>query len=607
MKTKYIILAFAGALLTLASCIKDLDTLPMNEWDTTSETAYGNTREAYIQGLAKLYYNFTTNDTTDLTVDDAGASELIRSFWSCQEVSTDEVKCAWGDTWAKAINTNTWDDAENSMVYAVFVRTTQGIAFVNEYLRQTAPSKLNDRGVDESLRKEIDSFRAEAKFLRAYFYWMAMDMFGNVPFSDENSNFGSEIPKQKPSAEIYEYVVSELEALAIDPNMPEARSNRPRADKGSVLGLLARVYLNAEVYADKEAWTECKNTCEKIFALGYTLCPNYEELFRGDNGENFNAYNEFLFYANYDETSAQSWGGGTFLTCASVSSEELLFETNEIYETKRDTMKFDEKIFNEENYVRFGDDKMIKLTHTYKYESLIGVGGAWLGLHIHDHFVQTHFQPTDVVWDDKETADFRYGTYTITDKRGQLLTTARRTKATFSELVDTFSEGWGCYKYNNIPSYETGVEYWERTKNPDRSTNIDYPLVRLGEIYLIYAEACAHLGQGAVAQPYVNQLTERAGLLSTDEGRTVPAAWNAEAMKWFREERGRELYWEGHRRTDLIRYDSFSSANYVWPFKAGNPNPDPVKGVTFSSHLELFAYPASQIKANPDWKNPKGY
>lgn len=558
MKTKHILVVIAGALLTLTSCVQDLETLPLNEWDVTSETVYGNEKEPYVQGLARLYFNFVTNDTTDLLVGDGGASELIRSFWSCQVASTDEVKVAWGDPWCNAINNNAWNDSENDMVYAVFVRTLQGITFVNEYLRQTAPDKLADRGVDEALAAEIEGFRAEARYLRAYFYWMAMDIFGDVPFTTEDSPFGAEAPKQKPRAEVYQFIVDELNALAADGSaMPEARSMRPRADKGSVLGLLARVYLNAEVYTRTPAWNECKTVCEKIFGLGYSLCSNYEHLFRGDNGENANAYNEFLFYAPYDWDKAQSWGGGTFLTCAAINTSELTED--------------------------LGDGNL---------SSRIGAGNGWLGLHVHEHFVNTHFKPTNVTWGEN-------GTCTIADQRGAYaFITARREKGDFSALLNTFMQGYGCWKFNNIPSYETGLEYWQRTQNVDRSTDIDYPLIRLGEIYLIYAEACSRLGQGATAQAKMNELAERTGVAAI----TVPATWSDEAMKLFREERARELYWEGHRRTDLIRYNCFTSGDYVWPFKGGD-----VEGKAFEDYKKLFAIPSSQILANPYLKNPEGY
>ena len=521
MKTKYIIVAIVGALLTLTSCVQDLETLPLNDWEMTSENSYGNDKDAYVQGLARLYFNFVTNDTTDLLVSDGGASELIRSFWSCQEVSTDEAKVAWGDAWCTAINNNVWDDSENDMVYAVFVRTLQGITFVNEYLRQTAPSKLAARGVDAALAAEIEGFRAEARFLRAYFYWMAMDIFGDVPFTTEDSAIGAEAPKQKPRKEVYNFIVSELTELAGENSaMPAAKSNRPRADKGSVLGLLARVYLNAEVYTGTPAWGECKGVCEDIFALGYTLCSNYEHLFRGDNGENPDAYNEFLFYASYEQDSAQSWGGGTFLTCAAIGSEE--------------------------RYVMV-DDKPVS--------SRLGVGGGWNGLHVHEHVVNTHFNPTNVTWGEN-------GSYTIADKRGaNVFVTERRSKGDFTVLLNTFFEGYGCWKFNNIPSNEDGKTFYERTGSPDKSTNIDYPLIRLGEIYLAYAEACARLNEGATAQAKMNELAERTGVAAI----TVPASWSDAAMKLFREERARELFWEGHRRTDLIRYNCFTNDSYLCP------------------------------------------
>ena len=63
------------------------------------------------------------------------------------------------------MNTDTWSDADNDATYAVYVRTLQGIAYVNEYLRQTASDKLSDRGVSSELAARIQSFRAEARFL----------------------------------------------------------------------------------------------------------------------------------------------------------------------------------------------------------------------------------------------------------------------------------------------------------------------------------------------------------------------------------------------------------------------------------------------------------
>ena len=153
---KHFALAAAGATMLLTSCIGDLDTLPLNPSDSTSETVYGKDENGYLAGLTKLYFNFVSNDTTDLQVSDGGASELIRAFWTIQEVTADACKCAWeNDAWVRAMNTDTWSDADNDATYAVYVRTLQGIAYVNEYLRQTASDKLSDRGVSSELAARI--------------------------------------------------------------------------------------------------------------------------------------------------------------------------------------------------------------------------------------------------------------------------------------------------------------------------------------------------------------------------------------------------------------------------------------------------------------------
>ena len=234
---KHFALAAAGATMLLTSCIGDLDTLPLNPSDSTSETVYGKDENGYLAGLTKLYFNFVSNDTTDLQVSDGGASELIRAFWTIQEVTADACKCAWeNDAWVRAMNTDTWSDADNDATYAVYVRTLQGIAYVNEYLRQTASDKLSDRGVSSELAARIQSFRAEARFLRAYFYWIALDVFGDVPFTTETSPFGGGVnPKQASRKDVFDYCISELTDLASDESaMPAARSNYPRADKGDI-------------------------------------------------------------------------------------------------------------------------------------------------------------------------------------------------------------------------------------------------------------------------------------------------------------------------------------------------------------------------------------
>lgn len=537
-----IAILFAGVSVATA-CVKDLNTVPLNPYDAVSETVYGTDEAGYVSGLSRIYFQFVSCDLTDLQLSDGGASELVRAYWSVNEMSTDEGKCAWSnDPWVYAVNTNTWSDADNDATYAIYVRTMQGIAFANEYLRQTSADKLSARGVDAELSSKIDGFRAEVRFLRAYLYWMAMDTFGDVPFTTEDSPFGGGInPKQAARADVFKFCVSELEELAGDGSaMPAAKSNYPRADKGSVLGLLARLYLNAEVYSGTAMWNEAKQTCERIFGLGYAASPVYSDLFRGDNGENASARGEFLWALPYDAEDTQSWGGSTYMNFAAINADV---------------------------------DAPLHIN---------GVNNGWGGIRTTYEFAQMFF--------DVANPDYSTGTYDCKDKRGQLFRISGRTES-MKDAMDVFLNGWSVLKFNNIPHDKTAEEYAEMSGTKGFS-DIDFPMIRLGEIYLIYAEACLNTNHVADALPYLKILSERAGV-------EAPVTVTKDFLV---AERARELFWEGHRRTDLIRWGLFNSGSFLWPFKGG-----PYAGQGFDAHLNIFAIPASELASNTELVQNPGY
>lgn len=561
MKINKFLAAVAGTMLCFTSCVNDLDTIPLNEWDVTSETAYGADEAGYVQGLAKLYNSIATHHLYDIDGVDPGATSAIRALWACQEITSDACKIAWGnDPWPRAMNTNTWSDAENEAVYGVFFRSLQSISWVNEYLRQTEGGKLSDRGVADDVKANIQTYRAEARFIRAFFYWMAMDTFGAVPFSTENSEFGSKAPAQVPAADIYTFVVNELEELAT--LLPEAQSNYPRADKGSALGLLARVYLNAETYAGVKAYDKVISTCEKIFSMGYGLADNYADLFRGNNGQNPEARKEFLFAVDYDSEFQQSYGGTSFLTLAAVATKDV--------------------------------------TSALRPN---GVNGGWGGIRCTKDFVTKYFyvNADNAVLNGGTFAD---GAYTLTrnDDRAKLFSTGFGMRAslevTNEEQLYLFEHGWQCLKFNNIPSDMTEEEFRATAAN-EAFADIDFPVIRLGDVYLMYAEACVRESQASKAQDKINALIAR----SNGVAHTLANSWTTEERDWFVAERARELYWEAIRRTDLIRYGLYCSNELLWPFKGGTSQ----AGQEFPEYKKLFAIPASQIVANPELKNPVGY
>lgn len=542
MKKIYYILATAVTTVLFAACTKDLNTLPLNPTDTTSETAYTAQEDSYLSGLAKIYFQFVSNDLTDLQLSDGGASELIRAYWSLNEVSTDAAKCAWnGDAWVAAVNTNTWSDANNDASYAVYVRTMQGVTFVNEFLRQTTDSKLSDRGCSEAVKASVAAMRAEARFLRAYFYWMAMDVFGAVPFTTEDSPFGAVNPEQATRAEVFQYIVDELTDLASDGSaLPAARTNYPRADKGSALGLLARVYLNAEVYSGTPMWAEAKATCDRIFSMGYDVASNYADVFRGDNGQNPDVLKEMLWAVDYNADNTQTYGGTTLLTFAAIASDDVTDSSH-----------------------------------------LNGVNGGWGGMRVPYDYVEKYFRVSG--------QDYGTGEYTITDKRGQFFYINGRSEVI--EDLSKFLEGWSCFKYNNIPHDKTAEQFNETAKIKGFS-DIDFPMIRLGEIILIYAEACMHTNNASAALPYLKKLSDRAGVAAPTEI----------TQDFLVAERARELMWEGHRRTDLIRFGLYNSSSFLWPWKGNS-----MLGQGFDSHLNIFAVPASELGSNPNLKQNPGY
>lgn len=543
MKRTIYILLTATALF--AACVNDLDTLPLNKTEPVSEYVYGANETAYKEGLGRLYFQFVTNDLTDLQQMDGGASEVIRAFWSVQETSTDEAKCSWeNDAWVRALNTNTWSEVQNDAVYAVYVRTLQGIALVNEYLRQTTPEKLQSRGVSAELARKIDGFRDEARFIRAYLYWMAIDCFGSVPFTTEESPFGGAyFPQQASRTDIFDWCVGELRYLmSEDSDLLPARSNYPRADKGSAAGLLARMYLNSEVYTGVERWEEAKEVCESIFAMGYALCPDYAALFRGDNGENMQARGEMLWAVDYSDSKTQSYGGTSYILSATLASTDIT-------EASRPN----------------------------------GQRNGWAGLRVPYEFVSTYFNVSG--------QDYQTGAYEVTDKRGEVFYIKGRSESMDGTLYN-FMNGWSCLKFNNIPFGQTNESFLPQSALKTFS-DVDFPMIRLGEIYLIYAEACMNTGAEALALPKLRELSSRAGVEPPQQI----------TRDFLVAERARELMWEAHRRTDLIRYGLYHTDAYLWPYKGG----DSFKGQAFPEYKCLFSIPPTELATNDRLVQNPGY
>jgi hypothetical protein len=154
--------------------------------------------------------------------------------------------------------------------------------------------------------------------------------------------------------------------------------------------------------------------------------------------------------------------------------------------------------------------------------------------------------------------------------------------------LNTFLNGWSCIKFNNVPHDVDAVEY-AATAATKNFSDIDWPLIRLAEIHLIYAEACMHAGGSAAEQ--LAALASRAGV-------AAPATVDAE---WLMAERARELMWEAHRRTDLIRFGKWIDG-YNWTYKGGN-----FGGQKLPEHFNIFPVPSTELATNLDLQQNPGY
>lgn len=554
---KILILALA---LIFSSCLGDLDTLPLNDTDFTSEKAYEDEAN-YLKALAYIngYYMLVgqkEEGANDLGFNDAGQSEFLRQWWNMNELPCDALKCIWTDSYVTAMQTNTWTDGENLALTAVYTRAVKAIALANEYLIQTESSKVEARG-QKHLLETIAGYRAEARFHKAMFLYILMDEFGNPPFPTTTNVMNASSPDQISRADLFEWLEKELLDLASeDSDMPAYGTvPYPRPTKGAVWALLSRMYLNAEVYTGEARWQDAKDASAEVIKMGYKIHDTYSDMFRQDNSTN-GAAEEFVFAIAYDREITRSWGGSTTYTSASLNQK-----------------------VNEAIGKAYG---MTKIN-----------GENWDGYRVPDEYVQ-FFNLSDVEWGNSENA-FGYDRE-ASDKRAFFSNFGSTTKDVDITVHENNTTGWYCWKWCGLTSDDKYYQYEDSPGNWKLSST-DMPIFRLAEIYLNYAEADARLNGGVVADAkakgYIKELRDRADVATPSEI----------SLEWLLDERARELMWEGHRRVDLIRYGHFTSMNYPWPYKGG------VKDgrIGLDSYRIIYPLVSTDISANGNLDQNPGY
>ena len=538
---------FAFSFVIISSCLNDLNVTPKDD-DELLTDAFMQQDKSYKELLAKAYGGLLLpgndgNNAPDINGLRADFTSYLRNYFNLQELPTDEAVIAWADGNLPAMNQHTWT-ANNEFIYGMFSRGAYEISFINEYLKQTTEDKVNARG-HSSLWNDIKIYRAEVRFLRALSYWHLMDLFGNIPFATENDNFSSnQFPPQKDRAFVFDYIISELND--IESILPNPRTNEyGRADKAAVWMLKAKLYQNASVYINQNKNTETITELNKIINSGvYLLSEDYKNLFRADNNTN-GAQNEIIFPIIHDGLHTRTNGGVSYIMHASIGG------------------------------------KMVAADY--------GMNGGWVGLRAKRQLVEK----------------FADANLNIIDPRGNFYTNDQSLDVT---SIGNFNHGYAVTKFTNrkskklyIDPSNTSLGYIFVDGDNGQDTEFgdtDFPMFRLADVYLMYAEAVLRGGTGGnlnTALGYIKDLRKRAKADINLNASNI-------TLQFILDERARELHWECHRRTDLIRYGLFTGGGYIWQWKGGSKD-----GVSIDNKFNLYPIPNLAISGNPTLQQNSGY
>jgi hypothetical protein len=516
---------------------------------------------AQIQAGVAAAYNTLTNITENASYGElveASTDEMIIPIRGADWLDGDEHVQEWQHTWtSQHPNVNSaWSEISSGIGQCNFV-----LSVVNSL--PTPPGNLSQ-------------INAELKTLRDFFYWMAIDAFGDYPYIT-NYNTNPNTVSQTPRLQIYDSIVDDLKANAqLLPANVDA-TTYGQITKWFDYCVLARLYLNAQVYSSTtpgqagavNAYAAAVSICDSIINSGlYTLSPGYFDNFSTTNnslfsgGENifsipFNKVSiggqnwemSTLHYQNQNNfnLSGQPWNG-----FCSDADFYYTFDTSSTYSTSAGT-----------TYRTFNDQR------TGQYL----IGQQWDAQYSYPPDKSVVVASTIITPD----SDVQFSIPLI-----------------FSPTVATLSDASGPFRGAGVRN----IKYFPEAGTAGNQDN-NYALFRLAEIYLIRAEADirANGSASATSVNLVNAVRTRAYSGSSANNWSAGQVTLANLLA----ERGRELAWECVRRKDQIRYEVTSGTPYFTAARNPQKTQDP------DQHTLIFPIPAPQITSNPNLKQNPGY
>lgn len=451
-------------------------------------------------------------------------------YWSMQEVSTDEVVVPtrgtdWYDNgdW-QAMHLQTWTP-DHSKMKNVWEHLSQGVSRANTAIYYIGQFEQN---------ATTEQYINEARFLRAYFMYLINDLYGQVPYREADELDFSVSPSVMNRKEATEFIVAEINAV-----MPKLKTKAEvgseRVTQGAAHALLAKIYLNYQVYTGETKWAEAIQQCDELINSGnYSIAEDYWSMFQKDVSE----HPEFIFRVPMDDKV--DMGSGSVWVNFTLHYSQKFGNYTSLWNGPSTTKTFFET-WDKVNDSRFYDAR-IKPETGFNQGFLVGqqygIDGTALEQRNGDPLI---FVPELNLANSAENAGIRV------------------------------------IKFAPNPNTE------RQFSSPN-----DVPIMRISDIYLIRAEAKFRNNDPAGALADVNLIRSK----RSAPGKTLPPLTSV-TLDDILKERGYELYWEGLRRQDLVRFEKFTGA---WQEKP----------VTDASKT-LYPLPTSAVDVNENLIQNPGY
>ncbi|EJF99068.1 RagB/SusD domain-containing protein [Flavobacterium sp. F52] len=534
------ILKYLGLPVLMAGLVWSCSDLDVPITTQLTPDVFPQNSTQYVQATGPVYVAFR--------------GEFSFAWWWAQSLSTDEsILPARGGNWFDnrnyiAMHYHDWN-ADNGIIGSLWDWTSKVIGTCNQtisILRQTMPEGT-----------EKKTLISEIKTMRAISYFMLMDSYGDVPLDTLYGDFTAHA--KTPRKEVFNFIEKELKSAVPNLNPASGVSTYGRPNKQTANAMLAKLYLNAEVYAGTSRYTDCIAACDEVINSGlYAVEPRatYLQMFYPTNGPQMK---EFIFAVPYDPAAVTvGYNGQMYHARYDVPrSERAKFGLSFTPSAPRSTLPEFYAYFNDPNDIR---------------------NKQWLsGLqYMNDGVTPVMVTTTKKGYDQFYTGSDGGASYTYQVNLTPNII-PRQSEALFDLGNDEIAWNMG---YRNIKFYPDATSTNRNQKN-------DVPFLRYSDVLLMKAESILRGGAvtlGQSADALVNMVRSN---------RTTSAPVSGVTLEELYKERSREFAWEAWHRNDMIRFGKYEGS---WGYKTNT-----------DVYRRVFPIPTNAMVLNPALIQNDGY